>query len=55
MIFIYFLLVLWGIGMLGILTLYIVERYVLPRVEGTSLHRWWRENMVDGEDLEPLD
>ena len=55
MIFIYFLLVLWGIGMLGILTFYLVEYFVLPKIENGPFYKWWRENMIDGDDLEPLE
>ena len=55
MIFIYFLLVLWGIGMLCILTFYLVEYFVLPKMENGPFYKWWRENMISGDDLEPLE
>jgi hypothetical protein len=37
------------------LTFYVVEYFVLPKIENGRFYKWWRENMISGDDLEPLE
>ena len=39
-------------GVFSLPSVMIMEYYILPRIEGTRFHKWWRKNIV-GEDMEP--
>jgi|AACY02.14.fsa_nt_gi hypothetical protein len=41
------------VGLLSIAIFYIVERFVLPRCQGSRFHKWWRRHVVTDIDMEP--